>query len=173
MNPVLGALLFFLPAGAANLMPPLIARIPMLAGWTTPLDFGQTFRGKRIFGSNKTWRGLIGGVICALITAFLIYRSYPTDNSLAHTLFQGGLMGAGALIGDAVESFLKRQRGIGPGTSWFPFDQTDYIVGGLLFALPLGLPSTDYIPIIFGLFFGLHIGFGYLGYLLGIKNKPL
>lgn len=173
MNDTLAALLFFLPAGAANMMPILAARIPMLADWTTPLDFGQLYRGKRIFGSNKTWRGLIVGSICAGITALIIFNYYPQVANASIAFWQGIAMGVGALLGDAVESFFKRQRGIGPGTSWFPFDQTDYIIGGLLFALPFGLPSSNFIPIIFGLYFGLHLAFSYVGYLLKLKDKPL
>ena len=173
MNDFLVALLFFLPAGVANMMPVLVSRIPMLAGWTTPLDFGHSYKEHRIFGSNKTWRGLVFGTIAAGITGLLIYDFYPIAASNSIALWQSLAMGAGALIGDAVESFFKRQRGIGPGSSWFPFDQTDYIIGGLLFSLPFGLPSTDFIPIIFGTYFGLHLLFSYIGYRLKLKDKPL
>src|SRR5581483_2229311 len=52
------------------------------------------------------------------------------------TLVLGPLFGFGALAGDAVESFFKRQRGTPPGAGWFPFDQTDYIIGGAIATAP-------------------------------------
>ena len=55
------ALWFFLPAGLANGAPVIANKVPLINKWITPLDFGKTWGGKRIFGSNKTWRGLVVG----------------------------------------------------------------------------------------------------------------
>jgi len=37
----------------------------------------------------------------------------------------------GALLGDIVESFFKRRKGIERGKDWIPFDQLDFIIGVL------------------------------------------
>ena len=59
------AIWIFLPAGAANAAPVWANKIRWLKDWQAPLDFGKTFRGKRLFGQNKTWRGLFFGCLAA------------------------------------------------------------------------------------------------------------
>ena len=85
----------------------------------------------------------------------------------------GPLLGFGALFGDSVESFIKRQMGIKPGRSWFPFDQLDYIFGGLLFSsLIVQLSLINYLIIVI-VWVIIHLLGSYVGYLLGLKAKPI
>lgn len=177
MNLLLIAFLFFLPAGIANMVPMLAARLPLLKKWNTPLDFGRTYKGKRIFGTNKTCRGLVFGTLAGGLTAVLL-QSFILQYGIAAislSFAAGSLMGFGALLGDAVESFIKRQKGIEPGASWFPFDQIDYIIGGLLFVYPITftllLPAL--VAAILVIYFGLHIAASYVGYLMGLKARPI
>lgn len=82
-------------------------------------------------------------------------------------------MGAGALIGDAVESFFKRQAGIAAGKSWVPFDQVDYIIGGCLLSLfVVRLHFLDYLLILI-VWVIVHFVAVYLGYLTGIRKRPI
>lgn len=174
MNNVLFALLFFLPAGLANAAPPLINKVPLINKWRTPLDFGMTVRGHRMFGKNKTWRGLISGMLLAGITAWILYPNLGTDtgNTLSHFII-GISLGFGALLGDAIESFFKRQIGIPSGSSWLVFDQIDYVIGAILFSLPfVRLNTIDYVIVVIT-YFCLHFIVSYLGYLLGFKEKPI
>lgn len=165
------ALLFFLPAGISNMFPVFTSKIPGLRNWNTPLDFGKSWRGKRIFGKNKTWRGLVSGTVVGTIVATIVYGTFTDLHS--ELVLVGAAMSAGALIGDAVESFFKRQRGIPSGNAWFPFDQTDYIIGGLLFTLPFGILPLWLVVWVFAIYFGLHLVSSYIGYLLGLKDKPI
>lgn len=165
---------FFLPAGIANFSPLFASRIPVIKDWNKPIDFGKRFRGKPIFGKNKTWRGLIFGAIVAGFVGFIQYRfiTYSVE-STSFILATTALMGFGALVGDAVESFFKRQIGIKPGEKWLPFDQLDYIIGGLIAVSPfISLAWGDIIRIVI-LYFGLHIVVGYIGYLIGFKKTPI
>jgi hypothetical protein len=85
----------------------------------------------------------------------------------------GPLLGCGDLLGDAIESFLKRQRGTAPGNPWFPFDQIDYIIGGLLFSLPIvRLAGTQYLAV-FAVWFGMHLVTVFVFYHIGIRDKPI
>lgn len=175
MNELINAFLFFLPAGMANIAPTLANRIPIINQWNLPLDFGKSYRGVRIFGQNKTWRGLIAGVVLAGLTASiesgLAYHALAQDH-LWFTL-AGMLMGFGALAGDAIESFFKRQRGIKAGESWFPYDQIDYIIGGLLAVAPFIQWYSTLVFNVFIIYFGLHLAINYLAYLAGLKDKPI
>lgn len=169
----LQALLLFLPAGAANMSPVLANKIPLLNQWKTPLDFEVEWKGQRVFGKNKTWRGLVVGTIVGTIVGWLVYRWFFSSYDTTTYIFASAAMSMGALLGDAGESFFKRQRNIPSGHAWFPFDQTDYIIGALLLALPFGIIELAMIPYIFGWYFGLHLMSSYVGYLLGLKERPI
>ncbi len=175
MNEIWFAFWFFLPAGVANMVPVFVSKLPGLRKWNTPLDFGKTWQGKRIFGDNKTWRGLVTGTLMAGLSGVIIYPllDRSIDSTIPFLLF--AFIGLGALLGDAFESFMKRQRDIPSGDSWFPFDQTDYIVGGLIFAfaiIPLHIRLKE-VVIIFLLYFSLHLVAGYVAYRVGLKDKPI
>ncbi len=183
MSDALLVIWLFLGAAASNVAPVLASRVPILKTWQTPLDGGLIFRGKRLFGKNKTWRGLISGMVVATVILALQQFSAKTFewnievNGLQFTelptLLLGPLLGLGPLVGDAIESFFKRQVGIAPGKSWFPFDQIDYIIGGIVFTWPIiPLTSLQYVWI-FIIGFGGHLLISYLGYLVNLKDKPI
>ncbi len=166
------SVLFFLPAGIANMTPILASRTPIIKHWNTPLDMGKSRRGRRILGDNKTWRGLLFGTLMGGVTGYILSPLLTGFDE--HNLFiVGCVLGLGALVGDAVESYLKRQRNIAPGTSWFPFDQLDYVIGGLVFVSPLILLDGKEIMAIIVAYFGLHVAVSYIGFLMGLKPKPI
>lgn len=165
---------FFLPAGIANAAPLFACRLPGLKHWNTPIDFGKTWRGQPLFGTNKTWRGLIFGTIIAALVGFIQYRVITNSiESISFILVTTAAMGFGALAGDAIESFFKRQVGVKPGEKWFPFDQIDYIIGGLLAVAPFVSLSLDDVLRVGILYFGLHLVVSYIGYLIGFKKAPI
>ena len=118
-----------------------------------PLDFQLTIRGRRLFGKNKTVRGVvvvIGGVMIGVLLQAALIRIYPAGGLLSlvdyHSispLTWGFVLGAGCVIGELPNSFLKRQMDIAPGayplrpflkaTTWM-LDQLDSVIGILLFA---------------------------------------
>lgn len=184
LNDIFFALWFFLPAGIANVVPIFAAKIPFLSKYDAPLDGGHTFRGKRIFGSHKTWRGLIAGIIFGTLTLWL--QQYLFDNvTVIHdltdqvdyqhlpTLLMGPLFAIGALGGDAIESFFKRQRAIAPGKGWFPFDQTDYIIGGAIATMPFVSLSILQYGWLLVLWLLVHVISTVIGYFAGLKDSPL
>lgn len=172
MSVLFDAFWFFLPAGIANMSPVLASRMPGLRGWNTPIDLGKTIGGQRILGANKTWRGLAFGTVVGGLVCVLQQLAVPAY-SLSHALAIGMALGFGALAGDATESFFKRRRGIKPGDAWFPFDQTDYIVGGLLCVVPFAPLNLPLILSTLVLYFGLHLIASYIAYLIGLKDKPI
>jgi CDP-2,3-bis-(O-geranylgeranyl)-sn-glycerol synthase len=184
MNVILFALWFFLPAGLANSAPVFASRLPLLRNLTFPLDFGASFREKRVFGVNKTWRGLMSGIVIATFTLWVQQYLYvhtgwaktisgSIDYSSLPILLLGPLFGLGALLGDAVESFFKRQRGVPSGESWFPFDQFDYVIGGLLASsLVVQLTLQEYVAIC-AVWFCLHILSVYIGFLIGLRDSKI
>lgn len=184
MELILFALWFFAPAGIANSSPVFANKIPLLKRLGMPIDGGKTYRGNRIFGDHKTVRGFIVGIICGFIVAIIqmfLYNnsswivdiSNSVDYSKPIVLLMGAALGFGALAGDAVKSFFKRQSGVESGKSWFPFDQIDYIIGGLLMSLPfVTLALSEYFAILF-VWFLIHPIATFIGWLIGLKDSPI
>lgn len=161
----------FLPAGMANMTPVILAKTPLLSELNFPLDFNLKLRGLRLLGKGKTIRGIIGGVLAGITVAWMqLLLNFDLEYN---PIVWGGLLGLGALGGDALKSFFKRQLNIDSGKSWFPFDQSDYIFGGIL--LSIWYIKLDWFVYfnIFWVYFGLHLVTCYFGYKLGFKKSPI
>lgn len=183
LNDILLGLWFFIPAGTANVLPIFAAKAPYIKKFNTPIDNYQSFRGIRILGNHKTIRGFIIGILGAICVAHLQNWYYQENTWLQNNItinyqaisitLLGLLLGSGALIGDAVKSFFKRQKQIPSGQTWFPMDQIDYILGGLLFSsLLITLTLSQYL-IITTLWFIIHLISSLTGYLLNLKDAPI
>lgn len=138
---VLRCFYFMLPAYFANMAPVMVKRIKL---FDFPVDFNKKLNGKPILGSHKTFRGSIFGIIFAIIIAYAQFLLYKIEFFRSVSFFTyekwlllGFLMGFGALFGDAIKSFFKRRLDIKPGHKFIPFDQIDFIVGALVFAMLL------------------------------------
>ncbi|HVB23337.1 MAG TPA: CDP-archaeol synthase [Ktedonobacteraceae bacterium] len=174
---------FFLPAGLGNAAPIIAAKVPVLKSWSYPLDGYVTFHGKRLFGDHKTVRGLVSGTFTGMLTASLqvvlynevsiVREAISLDYSQINPLLFGALAAFGALTGDALKSFFKRQCNIAPGASWFPFDQIDYVIGGIVFtAFYIRLSLPQYL-LLFLIWTVLHPIATFVGYTLKLKAHPI
>lgn len=170
---LLESVIFFIPAGIGNMAPVLAAKMPGLRTLQAPIDFGKSWRGARILGDHKTWRGLVSGIIAGGLTALVLKWTGLYDPSWLSTAIIGSLLGFGALVGDSVKSFFKRRVGIASGKTWFPFDQIDYIIGGLLFIAPLKHLNLQQIAAILISYFLLHLLSTNIGYWLRLKKSPI
>lgn len=78
---------------------------------------------------GKTWEGFAGALLlstaASLLLAHLLGPRLPGMN-LAHALLLGLILGAGAVLGDLIESLFKREAGVKDSGRWFPG------IGGLL-----------------------------------------
>lgn len=164
-----------LPAYFANMAPVIVKRINLFA---FPIDFGKQISKKPILGKNKTFRGLFFGVVFAIITAYFQYLFYGMESfknisffSYQNWLLLGFLMGLGALTGDLAKSLIKRRLGINPGEKFVPFDQTDFVIGSLVFIMPIfSLTFKIFIASLL-LSFVLHIIVNHLAFYLKIRNE--
>ena len=115
-----------------------------------PIDFKKEIRGKRIFGDNKTWIGLISMIISCIVATviygivlkYLGIEKYSDiyihrDNTLLYNIFLGFMIGLIYELCELPNSFLKRQFDIKPGLSgkgfigklFFIIDQIDSMIG--------------------------------------------
>lgn len=183
MRELFTILWIFAPVAVANMGPVIAHNIKALEKYDYPLDGYKTYRGKRIFGAHKTIRGIIAGTVFGMLTVgmqmilyaqldFLSGYSYGVDYTSISVLFMGAALGFGALAGDAIKSFFKRQANVDPGKSWAPFDQLDFVLGAALFSLPfVVLPIYYYVIGIF-ITLILHPTINVIGWLLRLQDKP-
>ncbi|MBM4268864.1 MAG: CDP-archaeol synthase [Deltaproteobacteria bacterium] len=152
-------LYFFVPAYVANMSPVLVRN--HFHSLAAPIDGGLTWRGQRVLGDHKTWRGLIAGILVApLVLEFQIFlhrAGYLHELALIDyascSAWLGVLLGTGTGLGDSIKSFFKRQIGIAPGRPWVFFDQVDFLFGAYAFVclvyVPPLLATLACLPIVF------------------------
>lgn len=162
---LLEAIYFFLPAGFGNMAPVLFKWVPFL---NKPVC-------SKLFGKNKTWRGMLFFVLLSLFVISiqrligfdLSFFSYSSENFL----LVGLLMGFGAFLGDLIESFFKRKLKIKPGKDLFFWDQVDFVIGGLIFVAfykDIGLVVNLLVLVSY---FVLHLIIKNIGYWLKIDKR--
>jgi Putative integral membrane protein DUF46. len=152
-----------------------------LAKLAFPIDLGSQWHGKEIFGKNKTWRGLIVGVVAGIITAgvqaaLFFNLDFFRNNTLVdygkvNFILLGGLMGGGALIGDLVKSFIKRRIDVPSGKPWFPWDQLDWIAGAMLLSSAVCVPPANVVLVTAILYVGVHLCSDRIVCHMGIKKR--
>jgi CDP-2,3-bis-(O-geranylgeranyl)-sn-glycerol synthase len=157
---IIEAMKLIFPAYCAN-------AAPVLAGGGVPLDFGKNFvDGRRIFGKNKTFRGfffgLFVGIMVGLVEFFLF--NYP--------LLFVFLAPLGALLGDLTGAFIKRRLNIAPGGLLPVVDQVDFVVGAIVFSLPLNILTVELAVAMLLITPPIHLLTNVVAYKLKLKSNP-
>jgi len=157
---VISAILFALPAYIANMTPLILSKVLRKR---RPMDFGRKWiDGKRILGDNKSIEGFVAGVLVGLATGLVI--SSP---------LRGLLMGFGAMIGDALGSFVKRRLDIAQGEPAPLLDQYSFMLVALLLSYLAGYaPTPSQLAVILIATPILHVSSNYVAYLLKVRQKP-
>ena len=160
---IIEALKFIFPAYCAN-------AIPVITGGGYPVDFGKKFfDGKPIFGKNKTFRGFFSGLIVGMTVGFVESAFFPD-----YPFLFGLLLSLGALLGDLTGAFVKRRLGLAPGDLLPVIDQVDFVIGAILFSLPLHLQvlSGELILVVLIITPLIHLATNFSAYKLGLKSNP-
>lgn len=157
-----------------------------------PLDFGLTFRGRRLLGDHKTLRGFVVlipatavsfSILGYLVTNFASVWRIPSAWVTPQLAWPwlGVCVALGYMLAEFPNSFLKRQFCVPPGQApkrrgWsylcFTVDQGDSVIGGLLVLLWL-TPLTQVQALCLGIAsFFARWGFNCVFYLAGFKSRP-
>ena len=151
---------FIFPAYCAN-------AAPVLAGGGVPMDFGKNFLdGKRVFGRNKTFNGFFFGLTIGIVAGSVevVLFGYP--------LLFVALSPLGALLGDLAGAFLKRRLNIPPGGLLPVVDQVDFVVGALVFSLPLAIVTLPLAVAVLLITPPIHLLTNFAAYRLKLKSNP-
>jgi CDP-2,3-bis-(O-geranylgeranyl)-sn-glycerol synthase len=187
LDPAACALLFLLAFTLTGAAQTTWLRWPGSHVFDLPLDGGLTFRGRRIFGCNKTIRGLVvmipAAAVALPLVASVLDRVLPSPAGLWPLgLFGYAALGAwsalGFMLGELPNSFVKRQLDIAPGETgpgggrWqLAADRLDSGIGLLLAAsLVVHVPVITW-TLILGVGPVIHWGFSVLMFRLGLKPR--
>jgi CDP-2,3-bis-(O-geranylgeranyl)-sn-glycerol synthase len=183
---VVRVLYLIAPLVLAGVVHAVVIKRDLLPWLERPLDGGRRFRGRPLFGANKTWRGVVV-MACGCTAGTLIelgLRQFDTFAgielvwlTLPSALALGLALGLGYSLAELPNSFLKRRLGIGPGQVsatqsrvQYLADQGDSALGGTC-AIAFFLPVPHVLAMVFAVGLGLHVVFDRLLYATGVKER--
>jgi CDP-archaeol synthase len=153
-----------------------------------PLDRGQSFRGKRIFGDNKTYRGIVvvglGTAIGFGLQSLVLHQIAPIgsielfDYSFFKSVALGLAVRVAAMLSELPNSFIKRRFEIAPGSAakgwkgliFYVYDQIDFLVGAWI-VLAIVVPVTvERALLSAGFLLVAHQLMSSVGYALGLRR---
>jgi CDP-2,3-bis-(O-geranylgeranyl)-sn-glycerol synthase len=157
----LGARLLLM-LGVANSAPIAIKRL-LGPRWGWPLDGGLRFiDGRPLLGSSKTVRGVLVAIAACMVCALVL--GFP--------IIAGALIGAAAMAGDALSSFVKRRLAIAPSGQAFGLDQIPESLLPLLAVQSMLNLSLLQIAATTAAFVLLEVPVARLSYRLGLRERP-
>jgi CDP-diglyceride synthetase len=185
---LLSLLWLAVPIVAAGLVHLVVLKLDLLPGLRRlPIDGGLRFRGRRLFGDNKTWRGAVVTVATTMLASWALARlsgccwHLPALTPFAESqpLWWGLLLGAGYIAGELPNSFAKRQFGIAPGASgqgaagrvFWVVDQLDSLAGMLLAIAPVWRPSLGLLAAIVAIMLVAHPVSAWIMVQFGLKDR--
>lgn len=181
------ALLLLMPVIGAPLLHGPVLALDLLRGLKRPLDGGRTWRGRRLLGDNKTWRGAIVMTLGPVLAAVALWRwpwwrgTIPDDAVDAGPVLIGLLVGLGTVLGELPNSLLKRQLDVAPGTqaggarglALTILDQGDLVLGIWVLLLPVyGMPAWV-AALGFAVVSVVHLAVNVVGYAIGARSAPI
>ncbi len=145
-----------------------------------PVDFGIKFGNRRLFGDSKTFRGFL--VVIFLIGFFMwAINAFFCIRLNLNPFVSGALLGLGYSLGELPNSFLKRRLGVKEsrsapgflGAVLYIIDQTDSIIGSLIFLPLVYSPSLTLVVTLFVCGSVAHAFVDICLYLFGYKKALL
>jgi hypothetical protein len=180
--------LLLLPLVGGAVFHGVCIRFDWLKALARPIDGGRTFRGRRLFGAHKTFRGVVAVSLGTSVFMFVQQLVWPvalggqasevSGRFAANGLLLGFALGAGAMLSELPNSFVKRQLDIAPGASgrgplallFYVLDQIDLLLGAwvaLAFVLPITGERVVWSIVIVAI---VHQWITRLGDLLGLRR---
>jgi CDP-2,3-bis-(O-geranylgeranyl)-sn-glycerol synthase len=128
-----------------------------------PIDGGIVLRdGHPLLGRSKTWHGLAAGIVLAACTAVLIRLPWQA----------GALIGASAMAGDCLSSFVKRRLALEPSSTALGLDQVpESLLPAVASVVFLSLTFGDIVAIVLVFSLG-ELAASRLLHAVGLRDRP-
>ncbi|MCK0179702.1 CDP-archaeol synthase [Flavobacteriaceae bacterium S0862] len=164
--------LFYLPLILGNILHMIIVKRNWFIGLAFPIS-------KRMFGDNKTYRGIIAlPILTGLLALLISYWVGPFKKSLIYDAFVGFGLGLAYILAELPNSYIKRRMGIVNGEQSKKYkylqyftDKADSLLGVLVFYFFAIDVSFETILVLFCIGIVLHLSLSQLLVLLKIKRK--
>ena len=142
---------------------PIVARNVMGSRFDSPLDGGRVLAdGHRLLGASKTWRGLAASVLATTLLALVV--GWPWQIGIS--------VGAFAMLGDTLSSFIKRRLGLPPSAMAPGLDHIPESLLPLLACKPLLGLSWGQVLLLSISFMIANVLLSRLLYRVGIRRHP-
>lgn len=176
----------FAPLLIASALSGVVLRFDLWQPLRRPIDRGLAWRGQRVLGDSKTWRGVVvamvgcmAGVAVQALAGDRVGSVAIVDYHDVRAVPFAIAMGLGATLGELPNSFAKRRLGIAPGTTtsgglaivFYVWDQVDLLTGAwplIAIWVPLEL---EVILASFALVLVLHPTVSLIGFLVGARTS--
>ncbi len=171
------------PVIGAAILHMVVVKLNLFKTLKYPMDHFKSFRGKRIFGNNKTYRGLVVMVVLSIMFTYL--HHYLSGDSQYNLLdysrysipFYSVLFGLGYILGELPNSFFKRQINVEPGSAdgfWLHIiDQVDSVSFIMLILIPFSNYTWTHF-FVGVVFFGVvHLAINYILFIIGVRKTSI
>jgi CDP-2,3-bis-(O-geranylgeranyl)-sn-glycerol synthase len=163
MRPSIGLAVQLLLLLAVANTAPIAAKRWLGARWSRPLDGGLRFvDGRPLLGPSKTVRGVLASVVATTLAAALL--GLPAQ--------AGATIGAVAMAGDALSSFVKRRLGIASSGKATGLDQIPEALLPLLAVQGMLSLSAGLVAAVTLLFFAIERPAARIGFRFGLRDRP-
>jgi CDP-archaeol synthase len=164
----------------------LCIKYEWLRSLARPIDGGLVLRGRRLFGNNKTYRGVAAvafGTAAGVAMQVVLHRLGVArhlellDYSRPSIIALGLVLGTAAMLSELLNSLLKRQIGITPGAAvggtwgalFYVLDQVDMLIGiWIVLSFVVGVTGVRVLWSVLFLFIA-HQLLTVIGYQLGMR----
>ena len=178
----------FLPLLVGLALHGFCIKYDVMAFLCRPIDLERSFRGKRIFGENKTWRGVVivglGTAVGFGLQSFVLHRSASIrsvelfDYAFFKSVAVGLAVGVAAMLSELPNSFIKRRFEIAPGSvakGWkraifYVYDQIDFLLGAWLVLAIVVTVTAGRVLFSAGLLLVAHQLMSSVGHALGMRK---
>jgi CDP-archaeol synthase len=177
-----------LPVIAGGLAHVAVLKANALGFLARPIDAGARWRGRPLFGENKSWRGFVvmtGATAVASGSQATLARWNRWKSALQasqgariNPWAAGAISGVSYCLAELPNSFLKRRLRIEPGGQatkrgrlQYLIDQGDSVVGCLVSLRLVYRAAADELLMAAALGMAVHIGIEQLIYAIGVKSR--
>jgi CDP-diglyceride synthetase len=148
--------------GGANAVPVALKRI-LSNRYSKPVDGGLVLRdGRRLLGPSKTWRGVAFAILVPACLSPLMGLSWRA----------GALVGATAMAGDCMASFLKRRLGLAVSSMALVLDQVpESLLPAISMRAYAQLSAIDILMVVLIFFVG-ELALSRVFFRFGLRERP-